>query len=121
MLVLARWGAEAAADIALADPVPGGDEPSHRLDRDQQRLLERVEATGEPARSGVEMDGVDREVVAGGRGGRVIQPPPAGFELCRPVAGGLGMGGVAGARTRGDGQGARPSWRPPPRPPPPGG
>src|SRR4051794_20402181 len=99
MLVLARWGAEAAADIDLADPVPGGDEPSRHLDRDQQRLLERVEATGEPARSRVKMDGVDREVVAGSRGDRVIQPLQADPELRRPVAGVLEMGVVAGART----------------------
>src|SRR3954454_1700570 len=100
MLVLARWGAEAAADIDLADPVPGGDEPSHRLDRDQQRLLERVEATGEPARSRVKMDGVDREVVAASRGDRVIQPLQADPELRRPGARGIEMGGGGGGRPR---------------------
>src|SRR3954471_19520481 len=107
MLVLARWGAEAAADIDLADRAPGGAEPSHGLDRDQQRLLERAEATGEPARSGVEMDGVDRKVVAGARGDRVTQAPQADPELRRPVAGVLEMCVVAGPGTRIDAQADR--------------
>ena len=65
-----------------------------------ERPLEPGEPVGEPAGAGVEMDGVDREVVASGRGDRLVEPVQADPELGRSVAGVLEMLVVAGADPR---------------------
>ena len=89
--------AETTADVDLADRVPGATGPGDGLDRCGQRALEPGEPAGEPARSGMEVDGVDGEVVACRRGQGLVEPLELDAELRRPVAAVLEVGRVAGA------------------------
>ena len=73
-----------------------------RVDGPRECPLEPVEPVGEPARPGVEVDRVDRQVVAARRGDRVVEPLEVDPELGRPVAGVLEVLVVAGARARVD-------------------
>ena len=62
-LMVARRGAEPAADIDLADRDARRRSAVRPPRRRRQSALEGIEAVGQPARPGVEMDRVDREVV----------------------------------------------------------
>ena len=63
-LVLPRRRTQPAADVDLGDRMTRRAQPRDRFDGRRQGALEAGEPIGQPARAGVEMDRVDRQVVA---------------------------------------------------------
>ena len=106
---------ESTADVDLGDPVPGGPQAGDRLDRRRGSAPSKPpRPSRQPARAGVEVERVDREVVSRGDGKRVVEPVQPDPELGRPVAGVLEVRVVAGADARVEPDADRRAGRTPP-------
>src|SRR5689334_5929492 len=82
-LIRASRLTEAAADVDFADGVSRGARALDGLDGGRQRSREPLESASEPARARMEVDRVDREIVASSRGERVVEPIEVDAELRR--------------------------------------
>ena len=85
LLLLARRRAQTTADVDLVDRAAGSTSRSAIATAARARL-ERRQPVGQPARAGVEVDRVDRQVMAPGGVDRVVEPVRVDPELRRPVA-----------------------------------